>query len=100
VGEAYVLSSLPLHFVLSSLPSPTVSLTISCGSFDVAPTFADLENLPQVTAFYLECYRWRPVSVNGFAHRATEDIIWVTFIFYAEFSPRADADTKERILYT
>ncbi|ESK91686.1 cytochrome p450 [Moniliophthora roreri MCA 2997] len=40
------------------------------------PTFADEPDLPQVTAFYLECYRWRPVSVNGFAHRATNDITW------------------------
>ncbi|KAG1798591.1 cytochrome P450 [Suillus plorans] len=40
------------------------------------PTFADQEMLPQVTAFMLESLRWRPVTLGGFAHRATKDIIW------------------------
>ncbi|KAF7289950.1 Cytochrome P450 [Mycena indigotica] len=40
------------------------------------PTFQDEADLVQVTAFYLESYRWRPVSAGGFAHRATQDIIW------------------------
>ncbi|KAH7912664.1 cytochrome P450 [Hygrophoropsis aurantiaca] len=40
------------------------------------PTFADQPMLPQVTAFMLEALRWRPVSIGGFAHRATKDIIW------------------------
>ncbi|KAJ6631172.1 cytochrome P450 [Mycena sp. CBHHK59/15] len=40
------------------------------------PTFQDEQDLVQVTAFYLESFRWRPVSAGGFAHRATKDIIW------------------------
>ncbi|KAJ6590592.1 cytochrome P450 [Mycena vulgaris] len=40
------------------------------------PTFQDESELVQVTAFYLESFRWRPVSAGGFAHRATKDIIW------------------------
>ncbi|EIW78754.1 hypothetical protein CONPUDRAFT_128357 [Coniophora puteana RWD-64-598 SS2] len=41
-----------------------------------APTFEDRPNLPQTVAFMLEAFRWRPVSVGGFAHRATRDVIW------------------------
>lgn len=44
------------------------------------PTFSDQEMLPQVTAFMLESLRWRPVSLGGFAHRATKDIIWKNYI--------------------
>ncbi|THV06992.1 cytochrome P450 [Dendrothele bispora CBS 962.96] len=40
------------------------------------PTFADQPSLPFTTAFFFETYRWRPVSVTGFAHRATRDIVW------------------------
>ncbi|PBK84087.1 cytochrome P450 [Armillaria gallica] len=45
------------------------------------PTFDDYTNLPRVLAFVLESYRWRPVggsgrSFEGFAHRASRDIIW------------------------
>ncbi|KAJ7637096.1 cytochrome P450 [Roridomyces roridus] len=40
------------------------------------PTFQDEPDLVQVTAFYLESFRWRPVSAGGFAHRATKDIVW------------------------
>ncbi|KAG1724553.1 cytochrome P450 [Suillus lakei] len=47
------------------------------------PTFDDLEMLPQVTAFMLESLRWRPVSLGGFAHRATKDIIWKNYIIPA-----------------
>lgn len=34
-----------------------------------------MDDLTEVTAFVLESYRWRPVSM-GFPHRATKDIIW------------------------
>ncbi|KAG1896365.1 cytochrome P450 [Suillus fuscotomentosus] len=44
------------------------------------PTFGDQEMLPQVTAFMLESLRWRPVSLGGFAHRATKDIIWKNYL--------------------
>ncbi|KAJ7660077.1 cytochrome P450 [Mycena rosella] len=44
------------------------------------PTFQDEAELVQVTAFYLESFRWRPVSAGGFAHRATKDIIWKGYI--------------------
>lgn len=40
------------------------------------PSFGDMDALTAVTAFYLETYRWRPVSVGGFPHRATKDIIY------------------------
>ncbi|KAG2099581.1 cytochrome P450 [Suillus discolor] len=47
------------------------------------PTFADQEMLPQVTAFILESLRWRPVTLGGFAHRATKDIIWNNYLIPA-----------------
>jgi len=47
------------------------------------PTFEDEEALPEVTAFFLEAYRWRPVTAGGFAHRATKDIIWKNYIIPA-----------------
>ncbi|KAK7055282.1 cytochrome P450 [Favolaschia claudopus] len=40
------------------------------------PTFQEEPDLVQVTAFYLETFRWRPVSAGGFAHRATRDIVY------------------------
>jgi hypothetical protein len=30
-----------------------------------APTFADQENLPQMMAFVLETFRWRPINAGG-----------------------------------
>ncbi|KAJ7336344.1 cytochrome P450 [Mycena albidolilacea] len=47
------------------------------------PTFQDEPDLVQVTAFYLETFRWRPVSAAGFAHRATKDIIWNGYVIPA-----------------
>ncbi|KAG1801962.1 cytochrome P450, partial [Suillus variegatus] len=47
------------------------------------PTFDDQEMLPQVTAFMLESLRWRPVSLGGFVHRATKDIIWKNYLIPA-----------------
>ncbi|KAG1812011.1 cytochrome P450 [Suillus variegatus] len=47
------------------------------------PTFSDQEMLPQVTAFILESLRWRPVSIGGFAHRATKDMIWNNYLIPA-----------------
>ncbi|KAJ7145385.1 cytochrome P450 [Mycena crocata] len=44
------------------------------------PTFQDESELVQVTAFYLETFRWRPVSAGGFAHRATKDVIWNGYV--------------------
>ncbi|KAK0451911.1 cytochrome P450 [Armillaria borealis] len=41
-----------------------------------APTYADEASLPFITAFILECYRWRPVSATGFPHRAMKEIVW------------------------
>ncbi|KAF7323775.1 Cytochrome P450 [Mycena kentingensis (nom. inval.)] len=40
------------------------------------PTFEDESSLTEASAFYLESYRWRPVSAGGFAHRATKDLLW------------------------
>ncbi|KAK7019021.1 cytochrome P450 [Favolaschia claudopus] len=47
------------------------------------PTFQDESILMQVTAFYLETFRWRPVSAGGFAHRATRDIVYDGYIIPA-----------------
>ncbi|TFK68367.1 cytochrome P450 [Pluteus cervinus] len=43
---------------------------------DRHPVFSDEELLSQVTAFYIECGRWRPISAGGFPHQATRDIHW------------------------
>ncbi|KAG1798587.1 cytochrome P450 [Suillus plorans] len=64
------------------------------------PTFADQEMLPQVTAFMLESLRWRPVSIGGFAHRATKDIIWNNYLIPAEphqFNPQRWIDDAGRV---
>ncbi|KAG2047951.1 cytochrome P450 [Suillus hirtellus] len=45
------------------------------------PTF-DQEML-QVTVFVLKSLRWRPVSLGGFAHHATKDIIWKNYLISA-----------------
>ncbi|KAG1802492.1 cytochrome P450 [Suillus variegatus] len=47
------------------------------------PTFDDQKMLPQVTAFMLESFRWRPVNLGGFGHRATKDIIWRDYLIPA-----------------
>ncbi|KAH8818767.1 cytochrome P450 [Flagelloscypha sp. PMI_526] len=47
---------------------------------DRAPCAADEEQLVWVVAYYLEVFRWRPVSQGGFAHRATEDIQYNEYI--------------------
>ncbi|KAJ7275075.1 cytochrome P450 [Mycena rebaudengoi] len=47
------------------------------------PTFTDEADLVQVTAFYLESFRWRPVSAGGFAHRATKEIVWNGYLIPA-----------------
>ncbi|KAI0086645.1 cytochrome P450 [Irpex rosettiformis] len=39
--------------------------------------------LPRVTAFALECFRWRPTSWGSFAHRATKDIFWNNYLIPA-----------------
>ncbi|KAH0838698.1 cytochrome P450 [Lanmaoa asiatica] len=44
------------------------------------PSFADQQMLPQVTAFTLECMRWRPVNIGGIAHRATKDVVWRNYV--------------------
>ncbi|KAK0199456.1 cytochrome P450 [Desarmillaria ectypa] len=40
------------------------------------PAFDDRDQLTEVTAFILETYRCRPISISGIPHRASEDIIW------------------------
>ncbi|KIP04789.1 hypothetical protein PHLGIDRAFT_31183 [Phlebiopsis gigantea 11061_1 CR5-6] len=50
---------------------------------DRLPTFGDESLLPLVAAFYLEAYRWRPISYGGFAHRATTDIVWNEYVIPA-----------------
>lgn len=42
------------------------------------PSIGDMNELTEVTAFVLESYRWRPVSL-GFPHRATKDLIWRSY---------------------
>lgn len=50
---------------------------------DRVPTFDDEKLLPLVVAFYLETFRWRPISWGGFAHRATSDIVWNDYVIPA-----------------
>ncbi|EGN92976.1 hypothetical protein SERLA73DRAFT_11095, partial [Serpula lacrymans var. lacrymans S7.3] len=45
-----------------------------------APTFDDEKALPMTMAFMLESFRWRPVTVRGYPHRATKDIIWKKYV--------------------
>jgi len=45
-----------------------------------APTLADHDTLPQLQAFVLETFRWRPVSAGGFAHKATKDLVWQNYL--------------------
>jgi len=47
------------------------------------PTFEDEDMLPEVTAFVLEVYRWRPVSAGGFSHKAMKDIVWKNYVIPA-----------------
>ncbi|KAG6915377.1 hypothetical protein DXG01_011778 [Tephrocybe rancida] len=49
---------------------------------DRAPIPADYEGggMPQLQAFVLESFRWRPVSAGGFPHKATKDIIWKDYV--------------------
>ncbi|EGN99634.1 hypothetical protein SERLA73DRAFT_159860 [Serpula lacrymans var. lacrymans S7.3] len=48
-----------------------------------APTFADADNLPQLKAFILETFRWRPITSSGLSHRANKDIIWGNYLIPA-----------------
>ncbi|EMD34422.1 hypothetical protein CERSUDRAFT_158908 [Gelatoporia subvermispora B] len=50
---------------------------------DRLPTFADKQFLPEVEAFILEVFRWRPVSIMGVPHRSTRDIIWRDYVIPA-----------------
>ncbi|KAF8913320.1 cytochrome P450 [Mucidula mucida] len=47
---------------------------------DRCPTFDDRDGLPLVTAFVLECARWRPVFVAGMPHCAFEDVAWNGYV--------------------
>ncbi|KAF8870113.1 cytochrome P450 [Mucidula mucida] len=47
---------------------------------DRCPTFDDRDALPLVTAFVLECARWRPVFVAGMPHCASEDVAWHGYV--------------------
>lgn len=40
------------------------------------PSFGDADLLPQIEAFVLESFRWRPGSFSGFQHRSTKEIIY------------------------
>lgn len=44
---------------------------------NTVPSFGDVDSLPQVHAFFLESFRWRPGTGGGIQRRATEDIIYV-----------------------
>ena len=39
-----------------------------------------MDDLTEVTAYVLETFRWRPVSVGGFPHRATKDIHYGQYV--------------------
>ncbi|KAG6828377.1 hypothetical protein H0H92_008173 [Tricholoma furcatifolium] len=49
------------------------------------PCPSDYENnqMPQLHAFVLESFRWRPVTAGGFAHKATKDIIYKNYVIPA-----------------
>ncbi|KAK7046704.1 cytochrome P450, partial [Favolaschia claudopus] len=47
------------------------------------PTFQDESVLMQVTAFYLETFRWQADSAAWFAHQATRDIVYDGYIIPA-----------------
>lgn len=49
----------------------------------LVPSFGDMEELTEVTAFVQESYRWRPVSAGGFPHRATRDITYGGYVIPA-----------------
>lgn len=51
--------------------------------YDRVPTFEDESMLPEVTAFILESYRWRPVTPGGIPHSTTKDIIWNNYVIPA-----------------
>lgn len=40
------------------------------------PTFSDCSELPMVTAFFSETFRWRPVSAGGFMHATVKDDVY------------------------
>lgn len=44
------------------------------------PSFSDMEDLTEVSAYVLESYRWRTVSIGGFPHRATKDIHYGQYV--------------------
>lgn len=50
---------------------------------NLVPSFGDMEELTEVTAFVQESYRWRPVSAGGFPHRATRDITYGGYVIPA-----------------
>lgn len=79
--------------------SRTLMVTVSNLLIYAVPTFEDESQLTEVTAFVLESFRWRPVTpmgpcaliflyirfaerTLGFWHKATKDIVWVTFPLY------------------
>ncbi|KAA1472624.1 cytochrome P450 [Dentipellis sp. KUC8613] len=43
---------------------------------DRLPSFNDLDDLPEVQAFFLETFRWRPGAPGGLQHRATKEIVY------------------------
>ncbi|KAG5637609.1 hypothetical protein H0H81_004001 [Sphagnurus paluster] len=47
-----------------------------------APVCADWENggMPELQAFVLESFRWRPVTAGGFPHKATKDIVYQDYV--------------------
>ena len=49
----------------------------------IVPSFGDMEELTEITAFVQESYRWRPVSIGGFPHRATRDIVYGGYVIPA-----------------
>ncbi|KAG5652857.1 hypothetical protein H0H81_003356 [Sphagnurus paluster] len=47
-----------------------------------APVCADWENgrMPELQAFVLESFRWRPVTAGGFPHRAMKEIVYQGYV--------------------
>ncbi|EGN99632.1 hypothetical protein SERLA73DRAFT_179742 [Serpula lacrymans var. lacrymans S7.3] len=48
-----------------------------------APTYDDVDMLPQLQAFIQESLRWRPIVPQGLGHRVNKDVIWGNYLIPA-----------------
>ena len=88
-------------------------------NFALVPSWEDSESLPQVHAYVLEALRWRPILsmgecflriwghqidctylTIGFAHRATQDIVWVCHLALDHKTFVEPKDITERSMHS